>query len=315
MASRYAEYAQRGTKGYEIEHIWADHPERHADEFAHPSEFQEYRNRIGGLLLLPKSFNASYGDLPYAEKREHYVGQNLLARSLHEQAYDHNPGLPAVHRGERPAVPRARRVQEGGPRRAAGALPAARRADLEPGAAGAGGGVVSGAKHADRTEALRRFKPYPAYKDSGVEWLGEIPEDWEVGGSRRSLSCSSATIDKKSLERWQEPCASATTRMSDTTRLRATRLHGGDGTRTDTASSARTGDVLVTKDSESWTDIACRGCCGGSGGSAVRIHLAHIRPKRDCRGRFWQGPSVRLALRDQFQVAATASRVSASAAT
>jgi hypothetical protein len=93
QASRYVEYVQRGRKGYEIEHIWADHPERHADEFAHPSEFQEYRNRIGGLLLLPRSFNASYGDLPYAEKREHYLGQNLLARSLHERAYEHNPGF------------------------------------------------------------------------------------------------------------------------------------------------------------------------------------------------------------------------------
>lgn len=93
LASRYAEYAQRGRMRYEIEHIWADHPERHADEFAHPSEFAEYRNRIGGLLLLPKSFNASYGDLPYAEKREHYLAQNLLARSLHEQANDHNPGF------------------------------------------------------------------------------------------------------------------------------------------------------------------------------------------------------------------------------
>ena len=93
MASRYAEYARRGTKGYEIEHIWADHFERHTNEFGHASEFAEYRNHIGGLLLLPKSFNASYGDLPYAEKREHYLGQNLLARSLHEQAYDHNPGF------------------------------------------------------------------------------------------------------------------------------------------------------------------------------------------------------------------------------
>jgi hypothetical protein len=91
--SHYAEYAQRGRGGYEIEHIWADHPERHIDEFAHPSEFEEYRNRIGGLLLLPKSFNASYGDLPYDEKREHYFSQNLLARSLHERAYEHNPGF------------------------------------------------------------------------------------------------------------------------------------------------------------------------------------------------------------------------------
>ena len=25
-----------------------------------------------------------------------------------------------------------------------------------------------------------RYRPYPAYKDSGVEWLGEIPTHWEV---------------------------------------------------------------------------------------------------------------------------------------
>jgi hypothetical protein len=93
QASRYTEYAQRGRKGYEVEHIWANHPERHADEFAHPNDFLEYRNRIGGLLLLPKSFNASYGDLPYGEKLEHYAGQNLLAKSLHGLAYNHNPGF------------------------------------------------------------------------------------------------------------------------------------------------------------------------------------------------------------------------------
>ncbi len=27
---------------------------------------------------------------------------------------------------------------------------------------------------------VRTGKPYPAYKDSGVEWLGEVPEHWEV---------------------------------------------------------------------------------------------------------------------------------------
>jgi type I restriction enzyme S subunit len=26
----------------------------------------------------------------------------------------------------------------------------------------------------------RRFKPYPEYRDSGIEWLGEIPANWEV---------------------------------------------------------------------------------------------------------------------------------------
>lgn len=92
--SRYHEYVERqGRKGYEIEHIWADQYDRHADEFSHPADFAEYRNRIGGLLLLPKSFNASYGALSYAEKRKHYLRQNLLAQSLHEDAYQHDPGF------------------------------------------------------------------------------------------------------------------------------------------------------------------------------------------------------------------------------
>ncbi|HEX9642009.1 MAG TPA: restriction endonuclease subunit S, partial [Candidatus Krumholzibacteria bacterium] len=30
-----------------------------------------------------------------------------------------------------------------------------------------------------------RLKPYPAYKDSGVEWLGEIPAHWEVKRLKR----------------------------------------------------------------------------------------------------------------------------------
>lgn len=78
---------------FEIEHIWANKPERHSDELSHPEDFSEYRNRIGGLLLLPKKFNASFGALEYEQKRPHYLSHNLLARSLHEQCYDHNPGF------------------------------------------------------------------------------------------------------------------------------------------------------------------------------------------------------------------------------
>jgi len=99
-ASRYAEYIKRsGKNGYEVEHIWANHAERHKDEFQHPADFSEYRNRIGGLLLLPKSFNASYGDLEYQQKLEHYRGQNLLAQSLHAKAYEHDPGFRQFREG------------------------------------------------------------------------------------------------------------------------------------------------------------------------------------------------------------------------
>ncbi len=78
---------------YEVEHIWADRPDRHTDEFNHPVDFAEYRNRIGGLVLLPKKFNASYGDLPYEEKLPHYIKHNLLVASLHPQAYERDPGF------------------------------------------------------------------------------------------------------------------------------------------------------------------------------------------------------------------------------
>lgn len=27
---------------------------------------------------------------------------------------------------------------------------------------------------------MSHYKPYPAYKDSGVEWLGRVPEHWSV---------------------------------------------------------------------------------------------------------------------------------------
>jgi len=93
LASRYAEYMATGKKRYEIEHIWANHADRHKDEFSHPSDFASMRNRIGGLLLLPKSFNASYGDLRYEEKLPHYFAQNLLARSLNPDCYVNNPGF------------------------------------------------------------------------------------------------------------------------------------------------------------------------------------------------------------------------------
>lgn len=93
--SSYVELTNGSSVKYEVEHIWADHPERHSDEFAHESDFSRHRNLIGGLLLLPKSFNASYNDAPYEEKLPHYFGQNILAASLHPLSYEKNPGFVA----------------------------------------------------------------------------------------------------------------------------------------------------------------------------------------------------------------------------
>lgn len=99
---------QGSARPYEIEHIWADHPERFADEFPSPIDFDTARNRIGGLLLLQQGLNQSLGGDTFEAKRDAYVshGQNLLARSLHPLAYQNNPsfrqllertGLPFRH--------------------------------------------------------------------------------------------------------------------------------------------------------------------------------------------------------------------------
>jgi type I restriction enzyme S subunit len=36
---------------------------------------------------------------------------------------------------------------------------------------------------------VRTGQPYPSYKDSGVPWLGQVPEHWELAGLRYLTSC------------------------------------------------------------------------------------------------------------------------------
>ena len=80
-------------KEIEVEHIWSNHFEKHTDEFDNESDFQTARNSIGDLLVLPKSFNASYGDADYDVKVKQYFSQNILAQTLNQQKYVSNPGF------------------------------------------------------------------------------------------------------------------------------------------------------------------------------------------------------------------------------
>ncbi len=90
----FAEYVDRERKHpYEVEHIWANHYDRYQEHFPSEHDFQDHRNLMGGLVLLPKDFNASFGDLPYGEKVHHYNAQNSLVRSLHPMAYENNPSF------------------------------------------------------------------------------------------------------------------------------------------------------------------------------------------------------------------------------
>ena len=96
IPSLYTEYAK---PKYEVEHIWADKYEEHGHsaEFGNEPDFHEFRNRIGGLVLLPKRVNASLKDMLYEGNKDSkgkllkYLQQNPLAQSLHPDFYKNNP--------------------------------------------------------------------------------------------------------------------------------------------------------------------------------------------------------------------------------
>jgi uncharacterized protein with ParB-like and HNH nuclease domain len=93
LTSRYVDYVREGILSYEVKHICPDDPEHLTKEFTSPDEFTEYRNRIGGLLLLPKDFNPDYIGQPYEECLSRYNAQNLLARSLNPLSYNNDLGF------------------------------------------------------------------------------------------------------------------------------------------------------------------------------------------------------------------------------
>ena len=72
---------------FEIEHLWANKYQRHTDDYDHEYDFQRERNYFGGLILLPKGSHKPLIAKPYEQKLNHYLGENLLAASLHPQKY------------------------------------------------------------------------------------------------------------------------------------------------------------------------------------------------------------------------------------
>lgn len=47
---------------------------------------------------------------------------------------------------------------------------------------------------------ITSLKPYPAMKDSGVEWLGEVPEHWDVRRLRNTAEMRVSNVDKHVTE-------------------------------------------------------------------------------------------------------------------
>jgi type I restriction enzyme S subunit len=157
-------------------------------------------------------------------------------------------------------------------------------------------------------ESGKRFKPYPTYKDSGVEWLGEIPAHWAVRRLKTIASVELSNVDKKSVEGqvsvrlcnyidvyYNERITNAIEFMSATATPHQRKRF-----------ELQVGDVLITKDSESWTDIAVPSVVAEELQSVVcGYHLALIRPSAALLdGRFLARAFSAIGPRDQFQISA-----------
>ncbi|MGC8490042.1 MAG: GmrSD restriction endonuclease domain-containing protein [Clostridia bacterium] len=94
---RFAQYVNRTLKNpYDIEHVWPDNYAAYHNQFGSEQEFQDARNHVAALLLLPADVNRSLQAMPYSTKVAHYAGQNLYAASLAPAVYAHQPQFEAL---------------------------------------------------------------------------------------------------------------------------------------------------------------------------------------------------------------------------
>lgn len=97
--SQFDTYVDRKMKGntYDIEHILPDDYDSYKDLFTDYDDFKDSRQFIGNLIILTRDKNRSYQDMKYAEKVQHYAGDNILAQAMEDTAYHNNPKfLPLV---------------------------------------------------------------------------------------------------------------------------------------------------------------------------------------------------------------------------
>ena len=152
-----------------------------------------------------------------------------------------------------------------------------------------------------------KHKLYPAYRPSDVEWLGEIPAHWKVRRLKSFTVVQLSNVDKKSTE------GQEAVRLCNYTDVYY-REHVGPDVEFMPATatkeqvrrfSLRAGDVLITKDSEDWTDIAVPAVVTQDlPGVLCGYHLALIRPDSGCDGAFLSRALAAIGPRDQYQLSA-----------
>lgn len=104
---------------------------------------------------------------------------------------------------------------------------------------------------------MSHYKPYPAYRDSGVEWIGEVPEHWEINRLRHIASFTNSNVDKKSYEGQETVslCNYTDVYYNDFISADLPFMQATASATEIEQFSLKKGDVIITKDSEDPSDI------------------------------------------------------------
>jgi len=155
---------------------------------------------------------------------------------------------------------------------------------------------------------ITSLPPYPAYKDSFVRWLGQVPEHWEVRRLRNIVEMRVSNVDKHSKEGEQPVRLCNYVDVYKHERIRANMEFMKATASAEEIERFRLeqGDVLITKDSEAWDDIGVPALVESSAPDLISgYHLALLRPRQVVEGAFLlrtlQNPQVAY----QFHVEAT----------
>ncbi|HHY39552.1 MAG TPA: hypothetical protein GX507_11615 [Clostridia bacterium] len=128
---------------------------------------------------------------------------------------------------------------------------------------------------------ITNLKPYPAYKDSGVSWLGEVPAHWELRRLRCIAEMRVSSVDKHTKEDEQPVRLCNYTDVYKNERISSAMVFMQATATKDEIERFRLkrGDVLITKDSEQWNDIGVPALVDDIDEDIVcGYHLALLRP-------------------------------------
>ena len=123
---------------------------------------------------------------------------------------------------------------------------------------------------------------YEKYKSSGIDWIGDIPEHWEVKRLKDVADVKFSSIDKHSYddEASVKLCNYIDVYKNEFINSSISFMDGSASESEYEKLKLRKGDVLATKDSETPQDIAVPALVNEELNNIVcGYHLALIRPR------------------------------------